>query len=62
MVPNQESISPTLCSKVQLHMWAFFGAIQFHKQNYAQLCQYTQLEFMLKFYTVDLHCKPVRLS
>jgi hypothetical protein len=29
-----------------------FCPVQFHQQNYAQLCQYTQLEFTLNFYAV----------
>ncbi len=35
-----------------MYRYAFFEAIQFHQQHYAQLCQYTQLEFTLNFYTV----------
>ncbi len=38
--------------KAQMRQNAFFGAIQFHQQNYTQLCRFTQLEFMLNYYSV----------
>jgi hypothetical protein len=36
----------------QMHRKAFFGAIELHQQNYAQLYWYAQLENTLNFYAV----------
>ncbi len=45
--------------KAQMRQYAFFCAIQFHQQNYTQLCRFTQLEFMLNY---SLHCMLYAVS
>ena len=49
---QQGSISPTFWPKDQMCWQSFFGTIQLHQQNFAQLKEYKQLKVTPNFYSV----------